>query len=513
VAATEELCRSFLDLWWHFDPAAATAGRLGDFDPDSIRQHVAALRSIAGGVEELEIEDLAEEIDRTALLDHLRVLLYRFEHEHPYQSNPLLWTEQLAMALAAPLEHPDGDEVAAAAALERLRALPRFARAAEATLRRPALLLVDAALEELEAVSDLLERCAARFGPGWETAGVESGPVVAEARSAIQGFAGALRGRIEPDPAAHAGAIGETEVDRRLHHEHASIHNSAEVWRGALRLAAGLEEEVTDLAAELDPSRSWREVYERVNDGSRAGADRLQGFRDHAGRARQFAESQGFMDPGPSVPLEVQPLAGAARVLESIAVYRVAGPGPAAVLLGEPDPAAFPWLAARLAEPGLHLLESRADRLPGAVRRHISASSTPGGWALYAQAQMAELGFEPEPGPRLVERVLLLREVHLAIVDLGLHTRQLTTREALAQLTDGVPSDSRTALTDVRRLLSRPLSASAAILGWQELMRLREDYRAARGDGKDRLAGFHEELFSYGGLPVPLIRWGMGIDS
>ena len=57
MANTDELCRSFLDLWWHFDPAAATLagvpghdGRLGAFDAGSIREHLAAFRSIAAAV-------------------------------------------------------------------------------------------------------------------------------------------------------------------------------------------------------------------------------------------------------------------------------------------------------------------------------------------------------------------------------------------------------------------------------------------------------------------------------
>ena len=71
--AVDDLCRSYLDLKYHFDPAAASAAgrvdldaRLGSFDPETTRAHVAALRSIGGAVEELEPDELPEEIDRTA---------------------------------------------------------------------------------------------------------------------------------------------------------------------------------------------------------------------------------------------------------------------------------------------------------------------------------------------------------------------------------------------------------------------------------------------------------------
>ena len=62
MPVTDDLCRSFLDLWWQFNPAAATRsglsehdGRLGSFDAEAVRVHVAALRSIAGAVEELDV--------------------------------------------------------------------------------------------------------------------------------------------------------------------------------------------------------------------------------------------------------------------------------------------------------------------------------------------------------------------------------------------------------------------------------------------------------------------------
>ena len=64
----------------------------------------------------------------------------------------------------------------------------------------------------------------------------------------------------------------------------------------------------------------------------------------------------------------------------------------------------------------------------------------------------------------------------------------------------------------MRRLASRPTSAAAAFLGRRELLRLRDDVRSARGTSFDE-AEFHRELLGYGGIPVPLMRWGMGLDD
>jgi len=516
VAETDQLCRSFLDLWWHFDPAAASRigltqhdGRLGAFDADSLRQHVAGLKAIAGAVEELEVESTADEIDRTALLDHLRVLLFRFEHEHPYQTNPALWVEHLARALRALLvrEDPGG---AADAAFDRLRALSGFVGAARDTLRQPAPVLVDAALAQLAGFPALLEATEQRFGALWTADPAEAAKVLTEARSALDRFGAALR-VLPLDLDLHAGTVGEDEVDRRLHYEHASIHNSAELHRGALRLAAETEAELEALAATIDPSRSWIELYEQARGEAPVWSELTALFHDAlAGNAR-ILEAHGLVSEAPPLVLEAEhPVAA---VLEPVASYRAASrDSPAAVLLGEADLPLLPWLAARLGIPGAHLHRVQRDALPGLVRRHIAATSTPLGWNLYAGDLMAELGLGDDPEVRLAERVLFLRDVHLALVDLGFHTRQLTAAEAVEHLTKRLPFGAATALADVRRIACRPTAACAALLGRQELRRLRNDLADTRG-GEFSLEEFHREILSYGGLPVPLIRWGMGLDA
>ena len=49
-------------------------------------------------------------------------------------------------------------------------------------------------------------------------------------------------------------------------------------------------------------------------------------------------------------------------------------------------------------------------------------------------------------------------------------------------------------------------------MGRRELFRLREDYRRRAGAGFS-LRAFHEEVLGYGGLPVALMRWGMGLGD
>jgi uncharacterized protein (DUF885 family) len=49
-------------------------------------------------------------------------------------------------------------------------------------------------------------------------------------------------------------------------------------------------------------------------------------------------------------------------------------------------------------------------------------------------------------------------------------------------------------------------------IGRRDLLALRDAWRGRAGVSAP-LADFHRELFTYGGLPFALARWGMGLDE
>src|SRR5207302_5061154 len=94
VGTFHEIEKSYFDLRWHLDPVAATqAGvttyddRYGRFSPVALAPHLAALKSISAALEEATTGELEDEIDRTALLNDVRVLQQRFERERPQAKN------------------------------------------------------------------------------------------------------------------------------------------------------------------------------------------------------------------------------------------------------------------------------------------------------------------------------------------------------------------------------------------------------------------------------------------
>ena len=129
-----ELLASWQDLRWTFDPAAGTRagaeaqdGRLPAFDAEGVKLQLAGIRSLAGAVELLDLEDDGEEIDRTALLDVLRATTFRLEHEIHQRRNPAAWVGAIANAWQSIRSHQNGTPVVRAqAALDRLEGAPEL---------------------------------------------------------------------------------------------------------------------------------------------------------------------------------------------------------------------------------------------------------------------------------------------------------------------------------------------------------------------------------------------------
>lgn len=536
----DRLCQSWLDLKWHLDPAGASAagalehdGRLGAYDPDSIREHLAACRSLAAAVEEPELDDTQMEIDRTALLDEIRVTVLRFTNEAPHRRNPAFWAGHLLNALHTLILRDVGDPaLRARGALARLQGAPGFLRSAEQTLSQPPEVFIRLAREMLPGGRALVREVAREHGrrrPELRQALMDA---AADAEKALDRFATALDAEIAPDPDERAFAIGDEQFDRRLHHEHAIRHGAPELWRYGMHLVEEVEREVAALAARIDPHAHWRDVVERAR-AERLTGDPVELFAGEAARARRFIEEQGLVampraelqviaTPDflrPLIPFVAYAPPGALFEDRTGYFYVTAPDGPGNGQAHEPAAerkgSSRHDVAISVAHegfPGHHLHFGTIAELPSRVRRHVWTPVTIEGWALYSEELMAEQGFFRRPEELLLQRVHLLWRAVRILLDVGLHTRGMTPAEAVEMLVAKVPIERKAAEAEVRRYCAWPTYQLSYAVGRRDLLRLRAD-RRQRDGAAFSLRGFHDEVLSYGGLPVSLIRWGMGLEE
>jgi hypothetical protein len=534
--AVDELCRSYLDLKYHFDPAAGSmAGlathdaRLGSFDADTVRTHLAALKSVAGAVEELEVEELPEEVDRTALLGEMRSAIFRLEHERPHERNPGFWVNHLFQGLYAVLSRTGASAHGRApAALERLRAVPAYLDGMVEMLDAPPTEFMESALAMLGGGGELVVQTAAVLGAEAPDLRDDFTAAAGAALEALKRCGTALRDEIEPSADPRAFAIGEEQFARRLHFEHAIMSGAPVLWRYGLSLQEEATARIAELAAELSP-RPWRETVDELKNDAPP-ADRLfETYRAELARARDFV-IEGNLAAMPDAPVELVPTPPFLASLVPFAAYEpppiYLGPSRGRFYVTPPDPSLAPEAAAHQrrahcrhgiaamvaheAYPGHHLQLVTAQGLRSEVRRHLWTPVMVEGWALYCEQLAGETGYYRTPEERLFHQVNLLWRAIRIVLDVGLHTRGMTPAEAVDYMVEHLPIERRSAEAEVRRYCAWPTYQLCYAIGRREILALRDAYRLA-ADDRYQPRAFHDTLLGYGGMPVSLARWGMGL--
>ncbi|MGH7608042.1 MAG: DUF885 domain-containing protein, partial [Gemmatimonadales bacterium] len=328
-------------------------------------------------------------------------------------------------------------------------------------------------------------------------------------------------------------AIGDEEFNFLLHYQHALRDTAPELWRYGLHLKEAVEADLARLAQRLDGGKSgrWPDVVDRLR-GDHPGAGALvDAYATEMARARDFVRARGLATI-PEAPLNVIPTPAFMRPVIPYAAYD--SPGAYArdrtgwFYVTVPDarlPAAqqervlrdhcrHEIAATALHEgyPGHHLQLVTAKGLRSDVRKNLWTPLTVEGWALYCEDMMGEEGFYASDEERFFQRVHLLWRAMRILLDVGLHTRGMTRAQAVHQMVDELHVERGNAEAEVRRYCAFPAYQLSYAVGRRELLRLRDDFRAARGDGFT-LRAFHDAVLPYGGLPVTLIRWGLGLGE
>jgi uncharacterized protein (DUF885 family) len=108
--------------------------------------------------------------------------------------------------------------------------------------------------------------------------------------------------------------------------------------------------------------------------------------------------------------------------------------------------------------------------------------------------------------------VALLWRALRIVLDVGLHTGTLPYDEAVRAVRERMGYSAAHAESEVRRACAEPAYQLAYALGRREILALRDAYRRAAG-AETTPRAFHDALLRYGGLPVSLTRWGLGVDG
>jgi len=528
--------KSFFDLYWHMDPVAATqAGvpgqddRYGRFSSGALAPHLAALKSIASALEEVNAADLEEEIDRTALLNEIRVTLRRYEKLKPQAKNPEFWLSHLLGGLHHLLLSADRTPAEkAAAAIGRLEDIPAFLEDLKAALEEPVRVFVETAVRMTEGGRMLIKEMATALGAQAPMHAARLGTAAEQATDALLKFDANLERWLEMG--TEQFAIGEDAFNFLLHYQHALRDTAPELWRYGLRLKEEIEADLVSIATRLD-GKPWPEVVDKLRADHPAPNELVEAYSKEMARARDFvAERQ--LAPIPKAPLGVIPTPAFMRPVIPYAAYDSPGAysrdrtGWFYVTVPDSrlpqaqqerilrDHCRYELAATALHEgyPGHHLQLVIAKESSSHVRKNLWTPLTVEGWALYCEDMMGEEGFYASDQELFFQRVHLLWRAMRILLDVGLHTRGMTCEQAVDQMVNELHVERGNAEAEVRRYCAWPAYQLCYAVGRRELLRLRDDFRKAKGS-HFTLRAFHDAVLPYGGLPVTLIRWGLGLGE
>ena len=529
--AYRELVGPYLDLRWQLDPVAATQagvashdGRLGLFARPQVKAAVAALKAMASAFEAGETASLAEEVEQTAVLNDVRVTIARFEKERPHELNPEFHLSHLYDGLFSLLLRADrSPEERGLAIAGRLRDTPRFLGDARATLGRPAKVFTETALAVAAGGQPLFGEAvpefAARVSPVTRLAILEA---LEPARRAMDEFFDFLGGELA-DRSDADFAVGQTQFDFRLHYGHALRETAPALLRYGEALIEETERELARQAAAMAPGVPWRALVERLRQQHPGRGDLVAAYTAAMDRSRRFVAERGLAGV-PDGALEVVATPSYMQPLIPFAAYDPPGAFseqrtgwfyvsvPEEALLREHSAHELALTALHEGYPGHHLQHLVAQSQLSPVRRVVWTPLTVEGWALYCEEMMGEEGFFRCPEEAFFQRLHLLWRAVRVVLDVRLHTTGMSVEAAVRFMMEKLDLARESAEAEVRRYCGNPGNPLCYAVGRRELLRLREDWRARAGSGYS-LRRFHDEVLAYGGLPVALMRWGMGLKD
>ncbi|MEE8295050.1 MAG: DUF885 domain-containing protein [Sphingomonadales bacterium] len=157
--------------------------------------------------------------------------------------------------------------------------------------------------------------------------------------------------------------------------------------------------------------------------------------------------------------------------------------------------------------PGHHFqlaIQNELEDVP-MLRTQAGFTAFAEGWALYSERVAWELGFQDDPYDNIGRlQAELFRAVRL-VVDTGIHAQRWTREAAIDYMLANTGMAETDVVSEIERYIVLPGQATAYKVGMMEILRLREEAKAALGDKFD-LREFHDVLLKSGSVPLTLMR-------
>lgn len=541
----KKLVDEILEFRWRTKPVEATFSgihrydhKLGRADSESRRRHLAGTRQYLKKLDRFSPSartkskatklSVDEQMDWRMLRDALeveivdeRTLRWFNRHAHVYPYYALMGCYVFIMRDFAPLR------TRMRSLLARLKQVPRFLREGQENLKRGRdipRLWTQIGIETTVGGRQFFEKMIPAFAKKVPGLGEQILSANRKVLSAFDEYEQFLRKQLLPRSKGRF-AVGRQFFDFLLSVHHQLPYTSSDLISIGHRIIRQTQAEMRSVAKKIDRRKSWAEIVENLKGTHPAKDDLLAFYKQEMVRARDFVRRKNLVSVPKGESLAVVETPAFQRHTIPYGAYLSPAPF-------EKKQKGFFWVtpvneklsleeqkeqlrghnsyvavitALHEAYPGHHLQLVHSNRIRSKVRREFGTSLFAEGWALYCEELMYEKGFYTKPQTRLIQLKDQLWRACRVVIDAGLHTGKMSFNQAVEMLVKVAKLERTNAIAEVKRYTYTPTQPMTYIMGKMEILRLRDDFKKAKGRKFD-LKEFHDQLLSYGTIPVQMVR-------
>jgi uncharacterized protein (DUF885 family) len=496
-------------------------------------------------VASLGTEDAA---DWQLIDDQIGLNLLEYDKIQNYKHNPTVAVELIGNALFLPLTQEYAPfETRLAQVLDRVSQIPHFLVQVQPYIADSDPVWIKTAVEENAGNIDLIQTTLKQQIPLGSPLKAQYDQVTPAAIAALQSYSGFLANTLAARAKTGTWRLGKPLYDEKFRlvmetpvtpeqvladaeSEMKSVR--AEMLELALPMHAKMYPDHTDhsdLAAHDRENKIISEVLDKISDNHPQRDQLMSTIQADLAGITKFIQDKKIVSLGPRDNLKVVPTPVFMRGIYSVAGFHGAPPlepnaeaeywvtpidpsmsaAKAESKLREYNNYALQWLSIHEALPGHYVQFEHLNNIQPERRRLLRSLYGNGayveGWAEYIAQVMMDEGFlDNSPEFRMVMRKIRLRVIANAILDIKMHTMDMSDREAL----DLMMKDSFQTQAEADGKLQRvKLSATQLptyYVGIREWFTLRKKYEAAAGKNFN-LMKFHDAVLDEGPLPVPVV--------
>jgi uncharacterized protein (DUF885 family) len=524
---------------YHTHQAVALDELLDDYSPSAIDGERAFFNQAHAHADQLAKLQLPPEAK--ADIDVMRLECERqlldLDRIQSYKHNPTVYVEQVGNAIDTPFIINYAPEARRFShIIARLRKLPAFLDTAKQNLVDSPGIWNEVAQKENDGNIALIDaevraKVPASLRPQYDEA-------AAPALAALRGFSEYLRKDLSRHPASWR--LGANYADK-LRLTLAAGRTPDQILADAETKLQTIREDMRQQAAALFPKYyPGKKAPESTNELVAAVLDQIS--KQHSTPELYFQDAKADLAAATQFVKDRRLLAFPSRGNLTViptpefmrGIYSVGGFSPAPAL--EPQLGAFYWITpitpdmspdrveSKLREnniwglkiltiheamPGHYVQAEYANDVQpkwrGLLRAVFSNAPSVEGWAVYATQLMIDQGFSESPEMHMMFGKQMLRVVSNTILDVKMHTRNMSDKQALDLMIQETFQEQEEANQKLQRAKLSSCQLPAYFAGWRGWESLRADYEKFKGPNF-KVAEFHEHSLKEGALPLSVLH-------